>query len=201
MRLDQIERLAHAGQHAEREHVDLEDAQLLDVVLVPFDEGAVVHRAIADRHRLGQQPLGQDEAADMLRQMARHADHLLGQFDHPAQVRVVEVEPGLGHAVVVDLLAPAAPDASGDRGGDVLGQSHDLADLADRAARAVMDHRRGDARRVRGHICHRCAGSLPRAAHARNRRRCRAAPCAPREMKRSNSRSLSAGFTAVMPRQ
>jgi hypothetical protein len=39
---------------------------------------------LPDRHRLGQRPLGQDEAADMLRQMARHADHLPGQFDRAA---------------------------------------------------------------------------------------------------------------------
>ena len=116
MLLDQVEAFADAGQHAEREHVDLEDAELLDVVLVPFDEGAVVHRAIADRHRLGQRPLGQDEAADMLRQMARHADQLLGELDRPPQVRVGEVEPG-----VVDARRPstsalhAAPDGRGER--------------------------------------------------------------------------------------
>ena len=95
MLLDQVEAFADAGQHAEREHVDLEDAELLDVVLVPFDEGAVVHRAIADRHGLGQRPLGQDEAADVLRQMARHADQLLGELHRPLEVRIGEIEPGV----------------------------------------------------------------------------------------------------------
>ena len=104
MQLDQVEAFADAGQHAEREHVDLEDAELLDVVLVPFDEGAVVHRAIADRHGLGQRPLGQDEAADVLRQMARHADHLLGEHHRALEVRIGEVEPG--------LLRPALPRLS-----------------------------------------------------------------------------------------
>ena len=66
MRLEQVERLADAGQHAEREHVDLEDAEIVDVVLVPFDEAALGHRAVADRHGLGQQPVGQDEPADVL---------------------------------------------------------------------------------------------------------------------------------------
>jgi hypothetical protein len=50
----------------------------------------------------------------MLRQVARHADQLLGELDRAAQVRVVEVEPGLGDALV-DLLAPAAPDGAGER--------------------------------------------------------------------------------------
>ncbi len=38
----------------------------VDVVLVPFDEGAVVHRGVADRHGLVEAYAGQDEAADVL---------------------------------------------------------------------------------------------------------------------------------------
>ena len=106
MLLDQVEAFADAGQHSEREHVDLEDAELVDVVLVPFDEGAVVHRAVADRHRLGQRPLGQDEAADMLRQMARHSDQLLGELDRALEVRVGKIEPGVLRARVL-RRAPA----------------------------------------------------------------------------------------------
>ena len=144
MLLDQVEAFADAGQHAEREHVDLEDAEFLDVVLVPFDEGAVLHRAIADGHGLGQRPFGQDEAADMLRQMARHADELLGELHRPLEVRVVDVEPGVTRAILGDLGFHAAPIVGGDGRADVFAQAHDLADFADRRARAVMDDRRGD---------------------------------------------------------
>ena len=45
MLLHQIERLAQAGQHAEAEHVDLQNAKRVEIVLVPFDEGAIVHGA------------------------------------------------------------------------------------------------------------------------------------------------------------
>ena len=144
MRLDQVERLADTGQHAERQHVDLEDAELLDVVLVPFDEGAIVHRAIADGHGLDQRLLGQDESADMLRQMARHADQLAREEEHAAEVRVGKIEPGLGHAIILDLRLHHPPMGRGDRGSDVFRQPHHLADLADCRARAVVDHRRGD---------------------------------------------------------
>ena len=153
MQLDQVEAFADAGQHAEREHVDLEDAELVDVVLVPFDEGAVVHRAIADRHRLGQRPLGQDEAADMLRQMARHADQLLGELDRALEVRVGKVEPGVVGPRVLELGVHAAPDGRGERGGHVFAKPHHLADLADRRARAVMDHGRGDPGAVAAVFC------------------------------------------------
>ena len=78
---------------------------------------------------------------------------------------------------------------------------HHLADFADRRARAVVDHGRGDPGAVAAVFLDRCAGSPPRAAHARNRRRCRAARARSSEMKRSNNRSLVAGSTAVIPRQ
>ncbi len=83
--------------------------------------------------------------------------------------------------------------------GHVLGQAHHLADLADGACAGGSGSRWRRARRGRGHTWRRCTGSPPRAARARSRRRYRAAPCALREMKRSNSRSCSAGSTAVMP--
>ena len=63
---DQIEGLAQTGQHAERKDVDLEDAERVDVVLVPFDDRPVVHRGILDGNQLVQPPGGDDEAADML---------------------------------------------------------------------------------------------------------------------------------------
>jgi hypothetical protein len=40
----EIEGAADAGEHAERQHVDLEDAERVEVVLVPFD---VVRSSIA----------------------------------------------------------------------------------------------------------------------------------------------------------
>ena len=82
--LDQIEALADASEHAERQDVDLEDAERVDIVLVPFDEAALRHGAIADGHGFGQRALGQDEAADMLAEMPGHADQLPGQENGPA---------------------------------------------------------------------------------------------------------------------
>ena len=43
--VDQVEGLADAGEHAQRQHVHLEHAKSVDVVLVPLDVGAVRHRA------------------------------------------------------------------------------------------------------------------------------------------------------------
>ena len=58
MLLDQREGLADAGQHAERQDIDLQDAERVEIVLVPFDDGAVLHRRVLDRHQLGQAARG-----------------------------------------------------------------------------------------------------------------------------------------------
>ena len=52
MLLDQVEALAQRRQHAERQHVDLVDLERVEIVLVPFDDGAVLHRRVLDRHQL-----------------------------------------------------------------------------------------------------------------------------------------------------
>ena len=140
MRPDQVEAFADAGQHPQRQDIDLEDAKRVDVVLVPFDEGPVRHRPVADRHGAGQRPFGQDEAADVLAQMARHADHLPRDDQGAAQQGVGQVDAGLLRVAFADVGAPAAPDGLGEGGRHILGQAHDLSDLADRAARAVVDH-------------------------------------------------------------
>ena len=75
----QVEALADAGQHAERQHIDLHQAERVDVVLVPFDEGAVLHRGIVDRDDLVEPSFGQHIAADMLRQMAGEAQQPVDQ--------------------------------------------------------------------------------------------------------------------------
>ncbi len=84
MRAYQLEALADAGEHAEAEHVDLQDAERVEIVLVPFDDGAVLHCRVLDRHHLVEPALGDDEAADMLREMAREADELAREIEREA---------------------------------------------------------------------------------------------------------------------
>ena len=141
----QVKRLADAGQHAQRQHIDLHQAQRVDIVLVPFDEGAIRHRGLADRHGLVEAPAHQNEAADMLREMAREAEQAHGELHGLCDHRVVGIEPGLVDLLAGDVGAPTAPLRRGEPGGDVLGQPQRLAGLADGAARPVMDHGRGDA--------------------------------------------------------
>src|SRR5262249_61532075 len=92
--LGELECLAQAREHAEPEHIDLDDAERVEIVLVPFDEGAVIHYAIADRHHLVEPAAGDDEAADMLGEMAREGLDLDGERAHFLHARPVQVDAG-----------------------------------------------------------------------------------------------------------
>jgi hypothetical protein len=62
-----IQRAADRGQHAEREHIHLEQPERLEIVLVPLDHSALGHGRVLHRHQLGERAARDDEAADMLR--------------------------------------------------------------------------------------------------------------------------------------
>ena len=67
---DQVEGLAHAGEHAEAEHVHLEDAEGVQVVLVPLDLGAPLHGRVGDGDHLGERAAGDHHAARVLGEVA-----------------------------------------------------------------------------------------------------------------------------------
>src|SRR5207237_8818095 len=86
-------------------------------------------------------PAGNHKTADMLREMARKADQLCREVEGQAQGAVGRVEPGLAHSEVGNRVVAPAPDDAGEGGDDIDAEAQCLADLADRRARAVADHR------------------------------------------------------------
>ena len=68
---DQIEPPAQARQHAKAEHVDLEDVQSVEVVLVPFDHRPLFHGGVLDRNDFVELRFRNDKAADVLGKMPR----------------------------------------------------------------------------------------------------------------------------------
>ena len=97
-----VERAADRGEHAERQAVDLEQAHRVEVVLVPLDDRAVLHRRVLDRHHALEQAARDDEAADVLRQVAREAHELAGERDEPRDQRIVGIEAGFADARGID---------------------------------------------------------------------------------------------------
>ena len=77
----ELERAADHRQHAEREHVDLQQPQRVEIVLVPLDHAALGHRGVLDRDELGKRPARDHETAHVLREMPRKADERRDELD------------------------------------------------------------------------------------------------------------------------
>ena len=113
MLVDQLEALAQGRQHAEGQHIDFVDAKDIEIVLVPFDDGAIFHRRILDRHQLVEPILGQDKTADMLRQMAGEVAQGRGQFEGQHEARVRRIEASISHVIDFDSARSHAPHRVG----------------------------------------------------------------------------------------
>ncbi len=145
MFLRELECLAHAGEHAEAEHIDLEDAERIEVVLVPFDEGALRHGAVADRHDLIERTAGDDEAADMLGEVTRKRLDRHRQRLHFLHARAGEIDACLLEIGSAHSAAAHSPDRGGKSADGVFREPEYLADLADGRAAAIGNDGRGNA--------------------------------------------------------
>ncbi len=67
----QIEAAPQAGQHTECEDIHLQQLQRIDIVLVPLEDGASLHRRVADDRHFCERPTAHDEPADMGCEMSR----------------------------------------------------------------------------------------------------------------------------------
>ena len=120
-------------------------AEIVEIVLVPFDHGAFVHGGVLDRHHLVEARARDREAADMLGQMAGKPHQLLRQRHDLLQPRVGWIEAGAARFLGRDAGHRPAPERAGERADRVVGQSEHLADLANGAAAPVADHGGGHA--------------------------------------------------------
>ena len=142
VRLQQLEGAPDAGEHAETQHIHLDEPQRLEIILVPLDHRAVLHGGVLDGNDLAQRPAGDDEPARVLGQMPREALEFAGQLQGQAQAPVRRIEPLLAGALLAHRLRPDR--SHGEQPVDrVLAQSHGPAGVAQRAAHAIAHHRRG----------------------------------------------------------
>ncbi len=81
---DQVETVLEGGEHPEAQQVELHQAHEGGVVLVPLDDGAVLHAGMLHRHDLADRacgehhPAGVDaEVAGCLQQLTRVGEHVL----------------------------------------------------------------------------------------------------------------------------
>ena len=134
----QIERALERGEHAQRQHVYLQQAERFEVVLVPLDHAALRHGRVLDRHHARQLVARDHETADVLRQVAREADQGPGQlqplpgdrgvgveagFEQPRRQLVPSVEPLVAPGQPVDprFVQPERPAHVAHRAADAVG--------------------------------------------------------------------------------
>jgi hypothetical protein len=141
-----FERVLERREHAEAEQVDLDDAEIGAVLLVPLHDAAADHRRRLDRHHLVE-PAGRDhDAARVLPEMPRQAAHAAHEVLQRGDLRRGGVDAGraqrrVGAAAVVRVLD--ALEQRGDPLRRVLAEAEHLAHLAHRHARAIGDDHRG----------------------------------------------------------
>jgi hypothetical protein len=122
------------GHHAEAEEVDLDDAEVLAVVLVPLDDAAAGHGGGLQGHDGVEPALADDHAAGVLAEVAGQAAH---ESTAGAEARVGAGRPrGGARRLVLEAPcgSPPAAEASEKRS-SVFGEVEDLAHLAHGARR------------------------------------------------------------------
>ena len=143
MPAQQVEAAANRAEHAQGEDIHLEQADRIEVVLVPLNDGAVGHRRVFDRHQGVQRLLGNHKTAGMLRQMPGEADQLPGQAQHPAQHRTIRVEAAFTQTFQRRRLIAPAPAAVGQRVDLIRRQAEGLGHIAHGTGGVIgADHRR-----------------------------------------------------------
>ena len=133
------------AQHAQRQHINFQHAQRVQVILIPFDESPVCHSCISDWNHFVETLIGDDETADMLRQMTRETDQFAGHIQCHGKRRRFRIKPGFANMFGWWWSAAAAPVQRQKRTGDIAGQPHRFGDLAHSRTATIGDHRCRDA--------------------------------------------------------
>ena len=88
------ETVLHHGEHPQPEQVDLHQPDRIEIVLLPLDDGAVLHTRGLDRHHGAQRLLGEHESAYVDAAMTRRGVEPLDDVGETLHARVVRVEIG-----------------------------------------------------------------------------------------------------------
>ena len=132
-------------QHSQSQHIHFQHPHGIDVVLVPFDNGAVFHGGVFDGDHLAQGGSGDDKASHVLGEVAGKAGDLVDQSDQVLDGGVEGIEPQLAQAIGPVVAEAAFPPVYvfGQMVYAVERQTQSLAHFADGAAAAGSDHLRG----------------------------------------------------------
>ena len=144
---DQVQATPDGAEHAQRQHVDLEPAHGVQIVLFPLDDGTLRHGSVLHRHQACQLVLGQHKAAHMLAQVARKALQLGGQTEPELQLKRLWRCESRPQVLQRRLQTPGQHFAAvharmllGQRRDQRLVNAQRAPDIPQRAARSVADN-------------------------------------------------------------
>jgi hypothetical protein len=92
-----------ADKHPQRQDVDLQDAENIEIVLVPLDDGAIRHRRVLDRHQVCQGAIGNDKTSHVLGQMSGKSPKLLNEREELLDHQTVD-----RHSLLGELFSEVA---------------------------------------------------------------------------------------------
>ena len=139
----QLQRAAQRRQHAQRQHVDLQQLERVQVVLVPLHHAAVGHGGVLDRHQARELAARDHEAARVLRQVARKAHQRLRQPGPLPRHARVRVQPAGAQRAQHFLLAVPPLVRARHRVDHAVVHAKRAAGVAQHAARSIRDDHRG----------------------------------------------------------
>ncbi|MDR8761997.1 hypothetical protein FEP90_03694 [Burkholderia multivorans] len=140
----EIKSAADRGQHAECEHVDLQQPQRLQIVLVPFNHATPGHRCVLHGNKPRELAAADDEPARVLREVPRKAEQLERQRRPRLDQRRVRVQPRLGETRQQFGAAVEPVVGLGDTIDDLRIDAERLPGFAQRTARPIRRYRRRD---------------------------------------------------------
>ena len=108
-RLGETERLANRREHPETEDVDLEEAERVQIVLIPRDHRSSGHRRRLDGGDVHQRLGAEHKAPDVDGQVARKSLYGARHPEHLANARVPRIESTGRDAVALDALELVPP--------------------------------------------------------------------------------------------
>ncbi len=141
MTMQQIQTASQHRQHAQRQHVDLEQPDQIEIVLVPLDHRALRHGGVFHRHQCLQRSIRDHEPARMLGEVARKADQRTGQHQQTLEHGLLRLETLLSEPCFVGNMIGPAPGTAGEPVDTLRREAQCPADIADRSSGVVMaDH-------------------------------------------------------------
>ena len=146
---DQVQATPDGAEHAQGQHVDLEPAHGIQIVLLPLDDRALRHGGVLHWHQTRQLVLRQHKASHMLAQMAWKALQLGAQAEPELQLQRLRRCERSAQMFQRRLQTPGQHLAAvharmllGQRRDQRLVNAQRTANVAQRAARTVADHYR-----------------------------------------------------------